>query len=98
MSSAASRYRTDLSVWTDPSGAGVLVIGRGLAGRWEMAFEIDPAARGNGLGRRLAATAPTVLGVGEPLFAQVSPGNSASVRAVLAAGYQPVGSEVLFVG
>ena len=52
----ASRYRTDLSVWTDPTGAGVLVIGRGLAGRWEMAFEVDPAARGRGLGRRLAAS------------------------------------------
>jgi hypothetical protein len=31
------------------------------------------------------------------LFAQVSPGNTASVRAFLAAGYQPICSEVLFL-
>jgi hypothetical protein len=33
---------------------------------------------------------------GEYVFAQASPGNAASVRAVLAAGYRPIGSEVLF--
>jgi hypothetical protein len=33
---------------------------------------------------------------GEHLFAEASPGNAASVRAVLAAGYLPVGSECLF--
>jgi hypothetical protein len=31
----------------------------------------------------------------EPLFAQVTPGNVASVRALLAAGYTPIASEVL---
>jgi hypothetical protein len=34
---------------------------------------------------------------GEPLFAQVAPGNAASLRAFLAAGYRPVGAEVLFL-
>jgi hypothetical protein len=33
----------------------------------------------------------------EPLFAQVTPGNAASLRAFLAAGYRPIGSEVLFL-
>ncbi|HXM55375.1 MAG TPA: hypothetical protein VOB72_08295, partial [Candidatus Dormibacteraeota bacterium] len=32
---------------------------------------------------------------GEPVFVQVSPGNAASLRVVLAAGYRPIGSEVL---
>ena len=32
----------------------------------------------------------------EPLYAQVSPGNASSLRAVLAAGYRAIGSEVLF--
>ena len=44
----ATRYRTELHVFADQSGAGVLVIGRGLAGRWEMAFEVDGEARGRG--------------------------------------------------
>jgi len=92
----ATRYRSDLHVFTDVSGAGVLLIGRGLAGRWEMAFEVDGDGRGRGLGRALAAAAPTLIPEGEYLFAQASPGNAASVRAVLAAGYTPIGSEVLF--
>jgi len=73
----------------------VLIIGRGVAGRMEMAYEVAPAARGHGLGRRLAGAASTLVR-DEPVFAQVSPGNVASVRACLAAGYQPVASEVLF--
>jgi GNAT superfamily N-acetyltransferase len=92
----ATRYRTDLHVYTDGSGAGVLVVGRGLAGRWEMAFEVDTDARGRGVGRALAAAAPTLIPEGEYLFAQASPGNAASVRTLLAAGYVPIGSEVLF--
>jgi RimJ/RimL family protein N-acetyltransferase len=32
-----------------------------------------------------------------PLWAQVHPGNAASVRAFLAAGYRPVGAEILFL-
>jgi hypothetical protein len=31
-----------------------------------------------------------------PLWAQVAPANTASLRAFLAAGYRPVGAEVLF--
>ena len=92
----AARYRTDLEVWTDPEGAGVLVCGRGLAGRRELAFEVAPERRGRGLGRRLAAAARHRTPPGEPLFAQVAPGNVASLRVLLAAGFQPVGAEVLF--
>jgi len=60
-----------------------------------MAYEVAPAARDRGLGRRLAASAGRFVD-GEPLFAQVSPGNAASMRACLAAGYTPIGAEVLF--
>jgi GNAT superfamily N-acetyltransferase len=74
----ATRYRNDLHVYTDETGQGVLVVGRGLAGRWEMAFEVDADARGRGLGRALAAVAPTLIPEGEHLFAQASPGNAAS--------------------
>jgi GNAT superfamily N-acetyltransferase len=90
------RYRDDLEVWTVQGGAGVLVLGRGLAGRRELAFEVDPARRNAGLGRLLVATARHLTPPGEFLFAQVAPGNAASLRVVEAAGFRPIGAEVLF--
>ncbi|MGH9119275.1 MAG: GNAT family N-acetyltransferase [Acidimicrobiales bacterium] len=92
----AARYRDDLRVFTDWSGTGIVTVGRGLAGRWEVAFEVDHASRDRGLARQLAAAATTLIPPGEPLFAQVAPANTASLRAVLAAGYRPVAAEVLF--
>jgi GNAT superfamily N-acetyltransferase len=92
----AARYRRDLEVWTDPDGTGMLVCGRGLAGRRELAFEVDPEARGRGLGRLLALAGRHLTPRGEPLFAQVAPGNAASLRVVEAAGFRPIGAEVLF--
>lgn len=89
-------YRSDVSVWQ--ANGGVLILGRGLAGRWEVAFEVDEAHQGRGLGRLLAQSARHLLPQGTPgLWAQVSPGNAASVRTLLAAGYLPVGSEALLV-
>jgi GNAT superfamily N-acetyltransferase len=92
----AVRYRRDLRVWTDPDGAGVLVLGRGLAGRRELAFEVDPARRNRGLGRQLVTCARHLTPPREPLFAQVAAGNAASLRVVEAAGFRPLGAEVLF--
>ena len=34
---------------------------------------------------------------GAPMWAQIAPGNAASLRAFLAAGYRPVGQEALLV-
>jgi GNAT superfamily N-acetyltransferase len=90
------RYREDLSVYSDRTGAGVVIIGRGLARRWEVSVEVAPEARNHGLARRLAVAARTLVPADEPLWAQVAPANAASVRAVLAAGYVPIGAEVLF--
>jgi hypothetical protein len=92
----AARYRTGLRVFTDPEDLGVLVIGRGLAGRMEFAFEVEPAARHRGLGRRLALAARTFAPDGAAIFGAVAPGNVASVRALLSAGFRPIGGEVLF--
>jgi GNAT superfamily N-acetyltransferase len=89
----AERYRVDVRAWT-VAGA-ILVVGRGLAGRWEVSLEVEPANRGRGLGRTLVAAAPGLVPPGEPLWAQVSPANVASLRMFLAAGYRPVAAEVL---
>ena len=91
------RYRTDLRCYSDRQDRALVVIGRGLAERWEMAIEVGPEHRGHGFGTELARAAARLVPNGEPLFAQVSPGNVASVRAFLAAGYRPICSEVLFL-
>jgi GNAT superfamily N-acetyltransferase len=91
----ARRYRPEVRIWT--TGGGVLVLGRGLAGRWEAAIEVDPVRRGRGLGRALARAARQLVPGGRPVWAQVAPANAASVRAFLAAGYQPTGAEALLV-
>ena len=89
----ARRYRTDVRVWTTASG--VLIMGRGLAGRWEAAVEVDEGDRNRGHGRALASAARHLVPAGRPVWGQVAPGNAASLRAFLAAGYLPVGAEVL---
>ena len=92
----ASRYRALDSVWTTDDDAGVLVVGRGLCNRWEIGYEIAPHARGKGAGRRLVAAARGLVPSGEPVWAQIAPGNAASLRSTLAAGFVPVAAEVLF--
>jgi len=89
----ARRYRTDVRVWTTASG--VLILGRGLAGRWEAAVEVHEKSRNRGHGRALASAARHLVPDGRPVWGQVAPGNAASLRAFLAAGYTPVGAEVL---
>jgi GNAT superfamily N-acetyltransferase len=89
----ARRQRADVRAWACPGG--VLVLGRGVAGRWEAAVEVEPALRGFGLGRGLFGAALGLLPEGESVWTQVAPGNAASLRALLAAGYHPIGAEVL---
>ncbi|GGR47619.1 GNAT family N-acetyltransferase [Streptomyces griseomycini] len=91
---SARRRRDDVRVWT--ADGGVLVLGRGIAGRLEVAVEVAEQARHRGRGRRLALAARRLAG-NEPVWAQISPGNARSMRAFQAAGYRPVGSEALFL-
>ncbi len=90
------RYRTHLRCYSDLEDRALIVVGRGLAERQEMGIEVHQQFRGTGLGVRLARAA-TRVAFDEPLFAQISPGNVASLRAFLAAGYRPVCAEVLFL-
>jgi L-amino acid N-acyltransferase YncA len=90
----ALRHRDAVRAWTAPGGT--VLLGRGVAGRWEVAVEVDATARGRGLGRQLAVAARQLC-PGAHLWAQVAPGNAASLRAFLAAGFVPVGAEALLV-
>lgn len=90
----ARRYRDDVRVYGDPHG-GLVLTGRGLAERLECAIEVPPATRNQGHGRRLARAARALVPHGTTVWAQVTPGNAASLRTFLAAGYQPIGSEAL---
>jgi GNAT superfamily N-acetyltransferase len=91
----AYRYRDDVRAWE--AAGGLVLLGRGVAGRWEVAVEVDPGQAGRGLGRQLASAARHLVPGRAPLWAQVSPGNAASVRAFLAAGFVPVGAEALLM-
>lgn len=89
----ALNYRDDVRAWR--ADGGVVLLGRGVAGRWETAIEVDQSQRERGLGRALARAARHLVPAGEQLWAQVAPANAASVRAFLAAGFTPVGAEIL---
>jgi hypothetical protein len=92
----AWRYRDDVRAYTAPYG-GLVLTGRGLAGRLEVALEVPESARGNGHGRQLARAARALIPPGTHIWSQVSPGNAASTRIFLASDYHPVGSEALLV-
>ena len=88
-------YRDDVRAWQAPGG--IVLIGRGVAGRWEVAIEVGPENRGRGVGTRLANAARHLVPPGRPLWAQIAPANAVSVRAFLAAGFRPVGAEALLI-
>ncbi|MET9374356.1 GNAT family N-acetyltransferase [Streptomyces sp. NPDC003035] len=90
----ALTFRDDVRVWA--ADGGVLILGRGVAGRWEAAIEVDEEVRHRGLGRALALAARHLTPDGV-VWAQQSPGNARSVRTFQAAGYRPVASEALLI-
>ena len=92
----AQLHREQVRVFGDDRGEVVATLGRGLAGRLEVSLEVAPGARGGGLAPRALLDLRRIAGPGEPLFGQTSPANTASVRTLLAAGFEPIGAEVLF--
>ena len=72
---------------------GIVTLSHGLAGRTELS--VETSVQGQGRGRSLILDALRLSPLGELVFAAVSPGNARSLRAFLAAGFQPVGSEVI---
>ncbi len=75
----------------------VLTLATGLGGLTEMSLEVSPAHRGAGLGTALALAARGLVPPGEPVVACVSPGNVPSLRALLRAGFEPVGSVQVYL-
>lgn len=92
----ARTFRDEVRVWATEGGSGLVILGRGVAGRWETAIEVAEEARGRGLGERLARAARHLV-PDAVVWAQQSPGNARSVRTFRAAGYRPVGAEALWI-
>lgn len=86
----ARALRDSVQVYGDDRG--LVTVAAGLAGRTEMSVEaVVP-----GTGRALIRAALGLVPAGEPVFAAVAPGNARSLRAFLAEGFVPLGSEVIF--
>lgn len=88
----ARHHRRDVAVYGDEHG--LVTIGFGLVGRREVSierFERAPTGTGGRLIRESLALTPR----GETVFAQVAPGNAASLRAFLREGFVPIGAETL---
>jgi GNAT superfamily N-acetyltransferase len=80
----------------DPARSALAVLSSGLAGLTELSFELEPARRGTGQGAALVRNALSTVPDGELVLASVAPGNAASLRALLATGFSPIGSVQLF--
>ncbi|MAT06068.1 MAG: hypothetical protein CL424_13600 [Acidimicrobiaceae bacterium] len=91
----ARSIRDDVRVYGDERG--FVTLATGLVGRLEFGVEAAPDGHGRGWGRSLVADALGLVPEGEPVFAAVSPGNARSIRAFLAVGFVPIGSEQLWV-
>ena len=93
----AAELRDDVTVLGRPGDddSSVATVGRGVGGLRELSFEVDPAQRG-GAGTPLVRDALTTVSADELVVAAVAPGNAASLRAVLGAGFTPIGSLQLF--
>lgn len=93
----ARRLRDDVRVLGRPDGSGVLAtVGRGIGGLAEISVELDAAARSRGDGAALVRAAAAAVPANDPVVAAVAPGNAASLRAFLAAGFRVVGSVQVF--
>jgi len=89
----ARHLRRDVRVFADE--AGLVTLGRGIGGRWELGIELADGLAGRGRGGALLDQVVGLVPADEWLFAACAPGNARSLRALLAAGFIPFGSEVL---
>jgi GNAT superfamily N-acetyltransferase len=93
---AGLRARPQILGYPDPRRSAVIIVSEGIAGLTELSFELEPDHRGQGGGAELARDALSAIPDGQLALAAVAPGNAASLRALLAAGFAPLGSVQLF--
>lgn len=93
---AQIRDRPRVLGYPDLRRSAVAVFSRGLAGLTEIGFELEPERRGAGGGAELIRDALSSLPLGQLVVAAVAPGNAASLRAAMTAGFSPIGSMQLF--
>ncbi len=91
----ARRVRRNVRVFGDARG--FVTLSDGLGWRREISIETPAETHGAGGGRALIADALSLVPRGTFVFAAVSPGNARSLRAFLACGFKPIGSEVLIL-
>lgn len=91
----ARRIRQDVRIWGYPESTAlntIVTISSGVAGLPELSFELDPRLRGRGGSGAVLADALALVPAGELALACVAPGNTASLRSLLRAGFVPLGS------
>lgn len=87
-------HRRDVRVFGDKTG--LVTLGTGLVGRTEISVELaSEEVQNRGSGSRLIKEGRALVPLGELIWAQVAPGNAASLRVFLRAGFVPIGSERL---
>jgi uncharacterized protein with LGFP repeats len=91
----ARAHRGDVYVYGDERG--FVTLGRGVVNRLEVSVELIDAAANEGAGRGLISDAISLVAKDELVWAQVAPGNAASLRAFLSCGFTVVGAETLIV-
>ena len=89
----AAFSRSDLRVHR--SADGVVVLGRGLTNRLEVSIELSPRVRGAGRAEERLDLALACAGPTDCVYAQISAGNSAALRAALGTGFRPICAEYL---
>jgi len=90
----ARRLRDDVRVLGDADGRGFVTLATGLGGLTEVSVEAWRPGRRHG--RALIGAALAEVPADEVVCAGVAPGNAASLRAFLAAGFVPVASVQLY--
>ncbi|MEP7026391.1 MAG: hypothetical protein ABJB47_21820, partial [Actinomycetota bacterium] len=93
---ARIRDRPRFLGYADPQRSDLAVLSRGIGGLTELSFELEPGHRGAGQAADLIRAALAAAGDDELVVAAAAPGNAASIRALLAAGFRPLGSVQLF--
>lgn len=92
----AHAHRTSVRAYR--GAYGLVTIGCGLVGRTEISVELaEDATPNQQAGRELITAGLELVAPDEFVWAQVAPGNAASLRAFLAAGFVPIGAETLIM-